>query len=329
MKKLLYLALIWCAITAVGVGQGTGPVTVREADGSPRVNGVREIIVSNGALTVSGKRATVTTGGGTVTSVSVVTANGVSGSVATATTTPAITLTLGAITPTTVTASGMIDADSYSLQGSQFITASGSVLNLGQVGGYGTSVLTSTIRLGGATDMIFRRSAAANLAFGAADANPPVAQTLSVQNATGTDIAGANWTLASSRGTGIGPGGSIIFQTAPLGGTGSSQNALVTALTIDSKAHVIYGGTVPGIGGSCGTGPSIVGTDMAGKVTAGTVAPTSCTITFNKTWTNAPACIGINETTSNLLRSTSTVSTLILTGTMVASDVLAYVCSGY
>lgn len=41
-------------------------------------------------------------GAGTVTTVSVVTANGISGSVATATTTPAITLTLGAITPTTV-----------------------------------------------------------------------------------------------------------------------------------------------------------------------------------------------------------------------------------
>lgn len=41
-------------------------------------------------------------GSGTVTSVSVVTANGISGSVATATTTPAITLTLGAITPTSV-----------------------------------------------------------------------------------------------------------------------------------------------------------------------------------------------------------------------------------
>lgn len=41
-------------------------------------------------------------GTGTVTSVSVTTANGVSGSVATATTTPAITLTLGAITPSTV-----------------------------------------------------------------------------------------------------------------------------------------------------------------------------------------------------------------------------------
>jgi len=49
--------------------------------------------------------ATTSSGGGgsgTVTSVSVVTANGVSGTVATATTTPAITLVLGAITPSTV-----------------------------------------------------------------------------------------------------------------------------------------------------------------------------------------------------------------------------------
>lgn len=45
--------------------------------------------------------------GGTVTSVSVVTANGISGSVATATTTPAITLTLGSITPSAVQISGL------------------------------------------------------------------------------------------------------------------------------------------------------------------------------------------------------------------------------
>lgn len=44
---------------------------------------------------------------GSVTSVSVTTANGVSGSVATATTTPAITLTLGSITPSAVQISGL------------------------------------------------------------------------------------------------------------------------------------------------------------------------------------------------------------------------------
>ena len=45
---------------------------------------------------------------GTVTAVSVTTANGVSGSVATSTTTPAITLTLGAITPSSVSPTGNI-----------------------------------------------------------------------------------------------------------------------------------------------------------------------------------------------------------------------------
>lgn len=52
-------------------------------------------------------------GAGSVTSVSVVTANGVSGTVATATTTPAITLTLGAITPTSVAATAQVSAATY------------------------------------------------------------------------------------------------------------------------------------------------------------------------------------------------------------------------
>lgn len=60
-------------------------------------------------------------GSGTVTSVSVTTANGVSGSVATATTTPAISLTLGAITPTSVT-TGVISGTSLILNGGTSLT---------------------------------------------------------------------------------------------------------------------------------------------------------------------------------------------------------------
>jgi hypothetical protein len=54
--------------------------------------------------------------GGTVTTVSVVTANGVSGSVANATTTPAITLTLGNITPTSVVATATNGGSSSGIQ---------------------------------------------------------------------------------------------------------------------------------------------------------------------------------------------------------------------
>lgn len=51
---------------------------------------------------------------GSVTSVSVVTANGVSGTVASPTSTPAITLTLGAITPASVAASGTVSGSNLS-----------------------------------------------------------------------------------------------------------------------------------------------------------------------------------------------------------------------
>lgn len=73
---------------------------------------VQEITVGSG-LSLSGTTLSATGSGGTVTTVSVVTANGVSGSVATPTTTPAITLTLGAITPSSVASSGAITAPTF------------------------------------------------------------------------------------------------------------------------------------------------------------------------------------------------------------------------
>lgn len=63
--------------------------------------GAVEVITVGTGLTLSGGVLS-SSNGGTVTSVSIVSANGVSGTVANASTTPAITLTLGAITPTSV-----------------------------------------------------------------------------------------------------------------------------------------------------------------------------------------------------------------------------------
>jgi hypothetical protein len=62
---------------------------------------------ANKYLKADGTWEIVPMGTGTVTSVSVVTANGISGTVATPTTTPAITLTLGAITPSDVNISSL------------------------------------------------------------------------------------------------------------------------------------------------------------------------------------------------------------------------------
>jgi hypothetical protein len=93
-------------------------------------------------------------------------------------------------------------------------------------------------------DVILSRRGAANLRFGAADAAAPVAQTLSVQSVVAgtTNTAGANLTITGSQGTGTGAGGSIIFQTAPAGTTGTAQNALATALTIDSTLATALAG---------------------------------------------------------------------------------------
>lgn len=83
-------------------------------------------------------------------------------------------------------------------------------------------------------DLTLTRAAAASLQLGQADAAAPVAQTLQVQSVVAgtSNTAGANWTLKGSAGTGTGAGGSIIFQVAPAGSSGTAQNAYATALTI-------------------------------------------------------------------------------------------------
>jgi hypothetical protein len=99
---------------------------------------------------------------------------------------------------------------------------------------------TGNYVLGSGEDLILSRRGAANLRFGAADAAAPVAQTLSVQSVVAgtTNTAGANLTITGSQGTGTGAGGSIIFQVAPAGSTGTAQNALAAALTLTSAKEV-------------------------------------------------------------------------------------------
>lgn len=64
----------------------------------------------------------------------------------------------------------------------------------------------------------------------------PVAYTLrgaSARAGTDSNVAGASLTLAGGNGTGTGGGGKLIFQTAPVGSSGSAANTLTTAMEID------------------------------------------------------------------------------------------------
>jgi len=112
MKKLfLYLVCLYVFVVIPSLIFGQTPIA------STRVN---EALKAQ--LDVDGKWISIlfadgsvqSTATGSVTSVSVTTANGVSGSVANPTTTPAITLSLGAITPTSVASSGAVSGSNLS-----------------------------------------------------------------------------------------------------------------------------------------------------------------------------------------------------------------------
>lgn len=114
-----------------------------------------QVLTSNGTGTLPTWQTITSGGSGTVTSVSVVTANGVSGTVANPTTTPAITLTLGDITPTSVIASGAIKSGTgsdgvlavWDSTNSRYITLTGSntVVTLGGTGNPSLSLASNLL----------------------------------------------------------------------------------------------------------------------------------------------------------------------------------------
>lgn len=94
--------------------------------------------------------------------------------------------------------------------------------------------------------------------------------------------------------------------------------------------HLIAGGTAPTIGGSCGTSPAIAGGDTGAQITAGTGAPTSCTITFGTAYTNAPICNANAQSTTTALNVATTTTTVIVSATaLTASEKIFVQCVGY
>jgi len=136
----------------VGSGQ---TFTVSKSFAMPTDNGTDAYVLKTNGAGV-GRWAVDSAGTGTVQSVSVTTANGVSGSVATSTTTPAITLTLGAITPTSGSFSGTDDATnigsgSINTQGGMGVTKSlyvGTRIEVGS-GGLSESLFDQDLKITG------------------------------------------------------------------------------------------------------------------------------------------------------------------------------------
>jgi hypothetical protein len=94
-----------------------------------------------------------------------------------------------------------------------------------------------------------------------------------------------------------------------------------------SAERFTFGGNSPALS-SCGTSPSIAGTDVAGQVTMGTGSPTGCTITFNVAYTNVPYCMVTWQSNLASMAYTVSNSAITLTQTGTSSNKVNYACFG-
>jgi len=152
---------------------------------------VSEITLGTG-LSFTGTTLNTTGGGtGTVTGVSVVTANGISGT-ATSTATPAITLSLGAITPTSVAATGYINGTN--ITGTVVNTGDQTITLTGDVTGSGTGSFAASIGTGKVTT--------AQIFDGTITATDIANQTITATKLSNISANGTNGQILTSNGSG-------------------------------------------------------------------------------------------------------------------------------
>ena len=257
------------AITASGLTVATARLLGRT---TASTGAIEEISIGAG-LTLSGGVLSNSGAVGTVTSVSVVTANGVSGSVATSTTTPAITLTLGAITPTSVAASGAVTGSnlSGSNTGDQTITLTGDVT------GSGTGGLAATIAANAVTFAKFQQIATNSL-LGRSTAATGNVEVITV--GSGLSIAGG--TLVATGGTGTVTSVSVVTANGVSGSVATATTTPAITLTLGAitPTSILASGTIVGSNVS-GTNTGDQTISLTGDVTGSGTGSFAATIAAN------------------------------------------------
>jgi hypothetical protein len=80
---------------------------------------------------------------------------------------------------------------------------------------------------------------------------------------------------------------------------------------------------------SCGTSPTIAGSDSAGIVVVGSGTVTSCTIPFTTAFTNPPICTANDNSDFSVLKPSASTTALTLTAqNSFGGDTLSYICIG-
>lgn len=76
----------------------------------------------------------------------------------------------------------------------------------------------------------------------------------------------------------------------------SSQTG-TTTFAVQYSGHIVSSGTTPSMG-TCGSNPSVIGTDAAAVITVGSGVVTSCTMNFANVWANPPVCVESDNSTA-------------------------------
>lgn len=93
-----------------------------------------------------------------------------------------------------------------------------------------------------------------------------------------------------------------------------------------SNTHLSPTGNAPTLS-SCGTTPSISGTDFGGEVTMGTGTPTGCTITFATSYVSAPYCTVAWQSNLASMQYTVALDKITINQTATSSNKINYQCT--
>lgn len=116
---------------------------------------------------------------------------------------------------------------------------------------------------------------------GTGTSTAPLAGRILIGNGTGYDFV-ASSTIVSANG---------IVSLANVSSTNISNTGYITNVGSFTQRGIINTtGTIP-TATSCGTDPSVVGTNLAGTITVGSGVTTACTLNFSAGYSADPSCV--------------------------------------
>lgn len=136
-----------------------------------------------------------------------------------------------------------------------------------------------------------------------------------------SDVGNVSTALQNLKLTGAGP------LTIASNTTGTAATA--TTLQGTGPFRIVGGTNSAMLVQSCGTSPSVVGSDSAGTVVVGTGTVTSCTIPFATAFANPPICTASDNTSFLIVKPSANTTALTLSAqNSFGGDALSYICIG-